>query len=46
MFINYDENEIGDLDGEEIEGYIELNSKVVLQHANKYQQKIKNVSII
>ncbi|XP_011502756.1 PREDICTED: protein LTV1 homolog [Ceratosolen solmsi marchali] len=47
MYVNYDENEIGDLDGDEIEGYLELNSMVVLQCAEKYEKcQKKNIENI
>lgn len=39
MYAAYDENEIGALDCDEIEGYVEHNSEFILQYADEFQKK-------
>lgn len=42
MYADYDENEIGALDCEEIEGFIPDNSTVLLQYADEFQKNLIN----
>jgi len=39
MYTGYDENEIGALDCDEIEGYITHNSDLVMQYAAEFEKK-------
>lgn len=41
MFEEYDENEIGALDTEEIEGYVPENSDILLQYAEEFERDQK-----
>lgn len=41
MYEQYDENEIGALDCEEIEGYVPETSNVLLQYADEFQEESK-----
>lgn len=41
MFEEYDENEIGALDTEEIEGYVPENSDILLQYAEEFEREQK-----
>lgn len=41
MFEEYDENEIGALDTEEIEGYMPENSDILLQYAEEFEREQK-----
>lgn len=46
MYAGYDENEIGALDCDEIEGYITHDSDLILQCAEEFEKKQKeDVSI-
>lgn len=46
MYAAYDEEQIGALDGEEIEGHVEDNSDYILQVAKDFQkQQQESVSI-
>lgn len=47
MYATYDENEIGALDCDEIEGYVATDSDMVLQYAAEFEKKQKeHVSIM
>lgn len=47
MYAAYDENEIGALDCDEIEGYVAHDSDLILQYAVEFEKKQKeDVSII
>lgn len=41
MYAAYDENEIGALDCDEIEGYVAHNSDLILQCAEEFEKKQK-----
>lgn len=41
MYAAYDENEIGALDCDEIEGYIGYNSDLIMQYATEFEKKKK-----
>ena len=42
MYRGYDDREIGPLDAEDIEGYIEMNSQLLLLCAKEYKTKLNN----
>lgn len=47
MYAAYDENEIGALDCDEIEGYVAHDSDLILQYAVEFEKKQKeDVSIM
>lgn len=47
MYAAYDENEIGALDCDEIEGYVAHDSDLILQYAVEFEKKQKeDVSIV
>lgn len=47
MYAGYDENEIGALDCDEIEGYITYDSDLVMQYAAEFEKKQReDVSIM
>lgn len=47
MYAAYDENEIGALDCDEIEGYVAHDSNLIMQYAAEFEKKQKeDVSMI
>lgn len=47
MYAMYDDNEIGALDCDEIEGHVETDSDLLMQYATEFEkQKNEDVSII
>jgi len=47
MYAAYDENEIGALDCDEIEGYVAHDSDLIMQYATEFEKKQKeDVSMI
>lgn len=47
MYAAYDENEIGALDCDEIEGYVAHDSDLILQYAAEFEKKQKaDVSVM
>jgi len=41
MYAAYDENEIGALDCDEIEGYVAHDSDLIMQYATEFEKKQK-----
>lgn len=41
MYATYDENEIGALDCDEIEGHVDETSNILLQYADEFEKSIK-----